>query len=98
MKFTAVTAMPTPKIMPAMRRLEPPSPNANARPPTTIAIRLRALAIVVVKLVRKTVTAFSQGPDCAKVEVDAMRTRTTATRTRLRHDERLIGDRRSAMV
>src|SRR5438128_1295578 len=89
MKLTAVTAMPTPKTIPAIRRLEPPSPKAKARPPTTIAMRLRALAIVVVKLVRNTVTAFSQGPDCAKLGVVATSTNTTRMKS-VRRDDLLI--------
>src|SRR5438105_644997 len=59
MKLTAPMAMPTPKTMPAMRRLEPPSPKAKEMPPTTMAIRLRALEMVLVKLSFNTVTAFS---------------------------------------
>jgi hypothetical protein len=45
--------------------LDPPSPNANVTPPTTIDTRLNPRAIGPVKLVIKTLTAFSQGEACA---------------------------------
>ena len=61
MKLTAPMAIPTPNTMPAIIRLLWPSPYANAKPPTTIATRLRPRAMGPVKAARSTSTAFSQG-------------------------------------
>src|SRR5579863_2702578 len=61
MKLTAPMAIPTPKTMPASVRFDSPSPNANMRPPTTMATRLSPRAIVPVNAVWRTLTAFSQG-------------------------------------
>src|ERR1700683_5438015 len=60
-KFTAAMAIPTPKRTPASTRFEPPSPKAKVRPATTIATSERPRAMVLVKAVIKTLTAFSQG-------------------------------------
>src|SRR6202167_3479519 len=60
-KFTAAIAMPTPKRTPASTRFEPPSPKAKVRPATTIATSERPRAMVLVKAVIRTLTAFSQG-------------------------------------
>src|SRR5277367_248281 len=60
-KLTAAIAMPTPKSTPASTRFEPPSPNAKVRPATTMATSERPRAMVLVKAVIKTLTAFSQG-------------------------------------
>src|ERR1700681_4187769 len=60
-KFTAATAMPTPNSTPASTRFEPPSPKANVRPATTMATSERPRAMVLVKAVIRTLTAFSQG-------------------------------------
>src|ERR1700691_3352794 len=60
-KFTAAMAMPTPKSTPASTRFEPPSPKAKVRPATTMATSERPRAMVLVKAVIKTLTAFSQG-------------------------------------
>src|SRR5262249_24113479 len=70
-KLTAAIAMPMPKTIPANMRLLPPSPKANIKPPTTIATRLRPLAIGPVKAFCSCCTAFSQGlpPDCSKMSV-----------------------------
>src|ERR1700730_1259917 len=66
-KFTAAIAIPTPKSTPARMRFEPPSPNANVSPPTTIATSDSPRAIVLVNASCKTLTAFSQGEfPCAK--------------------------------
>lgn len=54
-------AMPTPKSTPASTRLDPPSPKANVRPATTMATSERPRAMVLVKAVSRTLTAFSQG-------------------------------------
>ena len=61
MKFTAPTAMPMPKTMPAKTRFDWPSPKANINPPTTIATRLSPVAIGPVKAVLRTLTALSHG-------------------------------------
>src|SRR5215467_14824594 len=61
MKLTAATAMPTPKRTPASTRFEPPSPNANVSPETTMATRESPRAIVLVNACCNTPTAFSQG-------------------------------------
>src|SRR5216684_8928594 len=61
MKLTAAIAMPTPKRTPARTRFEPPSPKAKVRPATTMATSERPRAIVLVKAVIKTLTAFSHG-------------------------------------
>ncbi len=61
MKLTAPMAMPTPNTIPASRRFEPPSPNANVTPPTTMDTRLKPRAIGPVKLTISTLTAFSHG-------------------------------------
>src|SRR6266487_1252298 len=61
MKFTAATAMPTPKRTPARTRFEPPSPKAKVKPETTIATRERPRAMVLVNACIKTLTAYSQG-------------------------------------
>ena len=53
--------MPTPNRTPASTRFEPPSPKANVRPATTIATSESPRAMVLVKAVIKTLTAFSQG-------------------------------------
>ena len=60
-KLTAAMAIPTPKSTPASTRFEPPSPNANVRPATTMETSERPRAIVVVNACIKTLTAFSQG-------------------------------------
>src|SRR6202050_817454 len=60
-KFTAAMAIPTPKSTPASTRFEPPSPKANVRPATTMATSERPRAMVLVKAVIRTLTAFSQG-------------------------------------
>src|SRR5207253_11131792 len=67
MKFTAPTAMPTPKITPDKVRLAAPSPKANISPPTTIATNASPVAIGPVKAVRNACTACVQGEfvDCA---------------------------------
>src|ERR1700730_3153037 len=54
-------AIPTPKSTPASTRFEPPSPKAKVRPATTMATSERPRAMVLVKAVIKTLTAFSQG-------------------------------------
>ncbi|MGC0779496.1 MAG: hypothetical protein WCD68_20050 [Candidatus Acidiferrum sp.] len=54
-------AMPTPKSTPARTRFEPPSPKAKVRPATTIATSERPRAMVLVKAVWSTLTAFSHG-------------------------------------
>src|SRR5882724_1155603 len=67
-KFTARTAMPSPNTMPAKVRFPPPSPNANVRPPTTMATKAKPFAMGPVNACCKTLTAFSQGeapPACA---------------------------------
>jgi hypothetical protein len=66
-KFTAAIAIPTPNRTPARFRFEPPSPNANVSPATTIATKLNPRAIVLVNAVCNTFTAFSHGefPVCA---------------------------------
>src|SRR5437773_12579459 len=88
MKLTAPIAIPTPKTMPASRRLEPPSPKANVTPPTTIETRLRPRAIGPVKLVMSTLTAFSHGEACAKLHAGtrtiAANAMTSARRQRCR--------------
>src|SRR5438067_7606591 len=61
MKFTAPTAMPTPKITPDKVRLAAASPNANSRPPTTIATSAKPVAIGPVKAVCNACTACVQG-------------------------------------
>src|SRR5438876_1658841 len=68
MKFTAPTAMPTPKITPDKVRLAAPSPKANIRPPTTIATSAKPVAIGPVKAVCNACTACVHGEvvDCAK--------------------------------
>src|SRR6185437_16210190 len=58
MKFTAPTAMPTPKITPDNVRLAAPSPKANIRPPTTSA---KPVAIGPVKAVCNACTACVHG-------------------------------------
>src|ERR1700733_16323607 len=60
-KFTAAIAIPTPNNTPASTRFEPPSPNANVSPETTIATSESPRAIVLVKAVISTLTAFSHG-------------------------------------
>src|SRR5208337_3770783 len=60
-KFTAAIAMPTPKRTPASTRFEPPSPKAKVRPATTMATSERPRAMVLVKAVWSTLTAFSHG-------------------------------------
>src|SRR5258708_38002279 len=77
-------AMPTPKSTPARIRFDPPSPNANVSPATTIATSERPRAIVLVKACCRTFTAFSQGefPACAKT--GEARSRLTATTPRFR--------------
>src|SRR5580704_8088738 len=66
-KFTAAMAIPTPKSTPASTRFDPPSPKAKVSRVTTIATSERPRAMVLVKAVSKTLTAFSQGelPPCA---------------------------------
>src|SRR6266536_3368344 len=61
MKFTAPTAMPTPKITPDKVRLAAPSPKANISPPTTIATNASPVAIGPVKAVCNACTACVQG-------------------------------------
>src|SRR5439155_26259257 len=61
MKFTAPTAMPTPKITPDKVRLAAPSPKANISPPTTIATSAKPVAIGPVKAVCNACTACVQG-------------------------------------
>src|SRR5208282_4575531 len=60
-KFTAAMAIPTPKSTPASTRFGPPSPKAKVRPATTMATRERPRAMVLVKAVWSTLTAFSHG-------------------------------------
>src|ERR1700730_18276447 len=76
-------AMPTPKSTPARIRFDPPSPNANVSPATTMATSERPRAIVLVKACCRTFTAFSHGefPACEKAG-DASR-RLTATTPRV---------------
>jgi hypothetical protein len=78
MKLTAPTAIPIPKTIPASIRLESPSPKANMSPPTTIATKLKPLAIGPMKAVRKTSTAFSQG-EAASAAIGAEATITKKT-------------------
>src|ERR1043165_871329 len=68
MKFTAPTAMPTPKITPDKVRLAAPSPKANIRPPTTIATSAKPVAIGPVNAVCHACTAcvHGEGVDWAK--------------------------------
>src|SRR5580704_14152653 len=102
MKLTAPMAIPTPNTMPASSRLDPPSPNANVTPPTTIETRLRPRAIGPVKLVIKTLTAFSHGEACAYVAVGiSTRVATANASTRPQRDHRTYarqGAKRSACV
>src|SRR6202034_4698111 len=60
-KLTAAIAIPTPKRTPAKTRLDPPPPKAKVNPATTIATSERPRAMVLVKAVSRTLTAFSQG-------------------------------------
>src|SRR6267142_5885844 len=67
-KFTAAMAIPTPNRTPARILLDPPSPNANVSPATTMATSESPRAIVLVNACCRTLTAFSHGefPVCAK--------------------------------
>src|SRR5882762_1936448 len=78
-------AMPTPKRTPARIRFEPPSPNANVSPATTIATSERPRAMVLVKACCKTFTAFSHGefPACAKAGEARAKLTTIAPRFRV---------------
>src|SRR5580700_9003848 len=76
-------AMPTPNSTPASTRFEPPSPKAKVRPATTMATSERPRAIVLVKAVIKTLTAFSQGElPCANA--GAAKSKVTAMPARFR--------------
>src|SRR6266849_11207614 len=67
LNLTAAMAMPTPKRTPASTRFEPPSPNANVNPETTMATSDGPRAMVLVKACCRTLTAFSHGEfACAK--------------------------------
>src|SRR2546423_12811482 len=61
MKFTAPTAIPTPKITPESVRLAAPSPKANIKPPTTIATSASPVAIGPVNAVWSDCTAWVHG-------------------------------------
>src|SRR5580692_2990358 len=80
-KFTAAMAMPTPKSTPASTRFEPPSPKAKVRPATTMATSDSPRAMVLVKAVIKTLTAFSQGDaPCANAGAAKSNVKPTVTR------------------
>src|SRR2546428_4857034 len=86
MKFTAATAMPTPKRTPARTRFEPPSPKAKVKPASTIATRERPRAMVLVNACMRTFTAFSQGePVCANAGVARIRAVARTATLRLMH-------------
>src|SRR6185437_15759196 len=92
MKFTAPTAIPTPKMTPASVRLAPPSPKANIKPPTTIATRASPVAIGPVKAVCSTCTACVHGElpaAWANAEPVATRQETSANEMRRKLGERL---------
>jgi hypothetical protein len=59
--ITLNSALPTPKMTPAIVRFAPPSPNANINPPTTIATSAKPVAIGPVKAASRTCTACVQG-------------------------------------
>jgi hypothetical protein len=60
-KFTARTAIPIPKTIPAKVRFAPPSPKAKVSPPITRAISASPFAMGPVNDCCSTFTAFSQG-------------------------------------
>jgi hypothetical protein len=62
MKLTASMAMPTTKYDSGEGLLGLTFAKANINPPTTIATRDNPVAIVPVKAVLRTLTAFSHGP------------------------------------
>src|SRR5262245_26496849 len=85
MKLAAPTAMPTPKMIPASIRFEPPpSSNAKAMPPTTIATRLSPRAMGPVIVITKALTAASHGDTAARAgdgQTSAVRMTTQAATT-----------------
>src|SRR5580704_9957535 len=89
-KFTAAMAIPTPKSTPASTRFDPPSPKAKVSPATTIATSERPRAMVLVKAVSKTLTAFSQGelPPCANAGAARNRATVEARNERVERSQR----------
>jgi hypothetical protein len=85
--FTAAMAIPTPKRTPARTRFDPPSPNANVRPDTTIATSERPRAMVLVNACCRTLTAFSHGelPACANAGAARHRATREERTARLEH-------------
>src|SRR5260370_34373480 len=90
MNDTAPIAMPTPKTIPASMRLESPSPKANMSPPTTMATRLKPLAIGLVRAACRTLTAFYHGEDCDK-SAEGLSMRAQTTRQKTPGEDRRIG-------
>jgi hypothetical protein len=81
--------MPTPNRTPASTRFDPPSPKAKVSPATTMATSESPRAMVLVKAVSRTLTAFSQGeaPPCANAGAARISATTEARTARVVRNE-----------